>query len=230
MPSVTSYRPCLAVSCACRHKLGFTVSGQSPSRKLHESMSHTTRPSAVLTTIGSSVPTKPRSALTKSLRSLKSAATCLVPAACSDMSLPKPDDGRAARARPSTPARFPRPARTAQGTNGPSSVGAGRWRGPACTVGPVLSHRLHIAFPDGGRAQDRSLASPLLPRPLYAAWNPGPTMARPLAGGPAAGRAAPQPPGQERAAAFLRDLARNGCGGPETVILVQRQSGMRTES
>ena len=62
-----------------------------------ESISQTTRPSAALMTIGSSVPRKPRSALTKSRRSLKSAPTGPVPATCSDISLsPRQDDGRAA--------------------------------------------------------------------------------------------------------------------------------------
>ena len=52
-------------------------------------MSQTTRPSAALMTIGSSVPMKPRSALAKSRRSLKSAAADPAPAVCSDISLPK---------------------------------------------------------------------------------------------------------------------------------------------
>src|ERR687897_1597343 len=67
MPSVTSYRPCRAQSCPCRHRLGLAVSGQAPDRNAYASLSHTTRPSAVRTIPGSRQATNPRSASSKSV-------------------------------------------------------------------------------------------------------------------------------------------------------------------
>src|SRR5271163_1564747 len=66
MPATTSYRPCLAVSLHCRHRLGSTDGGASPVRNEYRSLSHTTRPSSALTTHGVSAAMKPRSASAKS--------------------------------------------------------------------------------------------------------------------------------------------------------------------
>src|SRR3954465_5736068 len=74
MPSVTSNSPWTAVSWLCRHKLGWTVSGQSPATvRVNASASYTTRPSAPLITPGSSRATRPRLAFSKSVRLAKSA-------------------------------------------------------------------------------------------------------------------------------------------------------------
>src|SRR5689334_3305569 len=67
MPGTTSYRPCLAASVDCRHRLGCTDVGASPPRKEYTSLSHTTRPSAALITQGDSAAMNPRSAFSKSL-------------------------------------------------------------------------------------------------------------------------------------------------------------------
>src|SRR3954451_23246874 len=71
MPGTTSYRPCLATSVDCRHKLGCTDVGAGPVRNEYASLSHTTRPSAALTTHGDSAAINPRSASSKSLVSWK---------------------------------------------------------------------------------------------------------------------------------------------------------------
>src|ERR1700692_2702720 len=66
MPGTTSYRPCLAVSLHCRHRRGATDGGASPVRNEYRSLSHTTRPSAALTTHGVSAAMNPRLASAKS--------------------------------------------------------------------------------------------------------------------------------------------------------------------
>ena len=74
MPAVTSNRPWIAVSWLCRHRLGFTVSGQSPVvARVNASASYTTRPSAALITPGSSRAISPRFAFSKSVLSATSA-------------------------------------------------------------------------------------------------------------------------------------------------------------
>src|SRR5664279_5180960 len=70
MPSVTRNSPCLAQSWACRHRLGLTVSGQWASRYEYASRSHTTLPLESVMMHGSRASTSPRSALSKSVRSL----------------------------------------------------------------------------------------------------------------------------------------------------------------
>src|SRR6478736_3796772 len=76
MPSVTSNSPWMAVSWLCRHRLGWAVSGQSPSIvRGYTSASYTTLPSAAVITPGSRRAIRPRFAFSKSVRSVRSAGT-----------------------------------------------------------------------------------------------------------------------------------------------------------
>src|SRR5690348_2001111 len=80
MPSVTSNSPWMAVSWLCRHRLGWAVSGQSPSNvRVYASASYTTLPSAAVITPGSRRAIRPRFAFSKSVRSVRSAGTLLPP-------------------------------------------------------------------------------------------------------------------------------------------------------
>jgi hypothetical protein len=66
IPSATSKRPWIALSCACLQALGLTVAGHSASRNEYASMSQTIRPSVFLTTAGERVSISPRWASSKS--------------------------------------------------------------------------------------------------------------------------------------------------------------------
>src|SRR5262245_41982659 len=89
MRSVTLNNPYCMLSCALRHRLGFTVSGaglSSPMNCLYDSMSQATLPSGFLMVSGAGASIRPRCASSKSCLLAKSScsATALLAAMVAD--------------------------------------------------------------------------------------------------------------------------------------------------